>query len=66
MSEEELEGREQLREWLGSVAIGATLEDESEDTSKQVWGDVVHLRWNGFFHPKVLRTVLDLMMQHLK
>lgn len=60
-----------LREWVGLVAIGAKEqlrfeqadEDESWGVEECEEGDVIHLSWTGFFHPKIWTGILDKLLE---
>lgn len=68
----------ELREWMGLVAVAAEeklqwVSEDVEDDPGEGWGvpldaceeragEVIHLGWNGFFHPKLWSGILDALL----
>lgn len=66
----------ELKEWLGLVALGAEEKldwgVDGEDEAIEEWGvareeceegEVTHLSWTGFFHPKIWTPILDKLLE---
>lgn len=66
----------ELKEWLGLVAVGAkdklSWRESGEEEVDEQWGvpreeceegEVTHLSWTGFFHPKLWTPILDKLLE---